>query len=117
MRAVDAIVERRIDEARQLGYFDDLEGAGKPIPDLDTPRSDGWWAERYAKKERHQLLREELITVVRRALPAIRRGADADGVADLNARIDGYNRITTVTALPPVDLHQAWEPYRTAADR
>ena len=113
MRAVDAIVERRIEEARQLGYFDNLPGTGKPIPDLDTQRTAGWWGERFAKRERHHLLREELVASVRRALPALQRADGADQAAqltELNARIAGYNRITTVTPLPMVEVDVHWAP-------
>lgn len=99
MRAVDAIVERRVREAREAGYFDDLAGAGKPIPDLDQERPAGWWAERFVKQERHKVLREELLDSIRRARPRLQRldaGDRASEIALLNERIDGFNRITTV---------------------
>ena len=113
MRAVDAIVERKVAEARENGYFDNLPGAGKPIADLDTQRQAGWWGERFAKQERHQMLRDELAGSIRRAIPAMQRATGDDRMAllaDLNTRIDGYNRITTVTPLPHVDAATAWQP-------
>ena len=113
MRAVDAIVERKIAEARENGYFDNLPGAGKPIADLDVQRPAGWWGERFAKQERHQMLRDELARSIRQGIPAMQRatGADqADRVADLNARIDGYNRITTVAPLPRLEASTVWQP-------
>ncbi len=113
MRAVDAIVERKVAEARENGYFDNLPGAGKPIADLDTQRAAGWWGERFAKRERHQMLRDELARSVRQAIPAMQRATgdeQAKRVDELNARIDGYNRITTVTPLPRVLATEAWQP-------
>ena len=114
VRAIDDIVERKVREARDAGYFDDLPGAGKPIPDLDDRREPGWWGERFVRRERHQLLREELVSSVRRALPALQRSAAADradGVDRLNERIAGYNRVTTVAPLPLVDrATAAWSP-------
>ncbi len=38
--------------AREEGLFDNLAGAGKPIPDLDQERPPGWWAERWVEQER-----------------------------------------------------------------
>ena len=114
MRAVDAIVERKVAEARENGYFDNLPGAGKPIADLDEQRPAGWWGERFAKQERHQMLRDELVRSVRQAIPAMQRATGADQVAqlaELNTRIDGYNRITTVTPLPRLYATSAWQPW------
>lgn len=113
MRAVDAIVERKIAAAREDGYFDNLPGAGKPIADLGEHRPAGWWGERFAKKERHQMLRDELAHSIRRSIPAMQRAAGDDQaarVAEMNARIDGYNRITTVTPLPRVEATVVWQP-------
>ena len=113
MRAVDAIVERKIAAARENGYFDNLPGAGKPIADLDVQRAAGWWGERFAKRERHQMLRDELAHSTRRSIPAMQRATGDDQVAqlaELNTRIDGYNRITTVTPLPRVQATIVWQP-------
>jgi len=49
--AIEAIVERRIAEARAAGAFDRLAGAGSPIPDLDRPREPGWWTRRFVEEE------------------------------------------------------------------
>ncbi len=48
----ESIAERRIRAAREEGLFDNLAGAGKPIPDLDQERPPGWWAERWVEQER-----------------------------------------------------------------
>jgi hypothetical protein len=45
------LVERRIQEAIARGEFDDLPGAGKPIPDLDEPVDELWWVRRWMKRE------------------------------------------------------------------
>jgi hypothetical protein len=44
-------VERKIREAAERGAFDNLPGAGKPIPDLDTPHDELWWIKRKLREE------------------------------------------------------------------
>jgi len=39
-------VERQIHEAMEWGEFDDLPGAGRPIPDLGAGYDPAWWAKR-----------------------------------------------------------------------
>lgn len=43
-------VDRAIREAREQGAFDNLPGAGKPLPGLDGDDPD-WWVRRYAERE------------------------------------------------------------------
>jgi hypothetical protein len=44
-------IDRQIREATERGDFDDLPGAGKPIPDLDQPYDEMWWAKRKLRSE------------------------------------------------------------------
>ena len=44
-------VERQIREATERGAFDDLPGAGKPIPGLDRPFTAERWAVEWARRE------------------------------------------------------------------
>lgn len=46
-RWVDLEVQRAIER----GDFDDLPGAGKPIPDLDTTHDPDWWIKRLIDRE------------------------------------------------------------------
>ncbi|GEK79724.1 DnaJ family domain-containing protein [Agrococcus baldri] len=48
-----AIVETALQQAIRQGQFDDLPGAGKPIPGLDAPYDPEWWIKQ--KIEREQL--------------------------------------------------------------
>jgi hypothetical protein len=43
--------ERQIREARERGAFDDLPGAGRPIPGLDKPWSAERWVTDLARRE------------------------------------------------------------------
>lgn len=44
-------VDRQIREAQERGEFDDLPGAGKPLPGLDRPRHELWWIRQKLKDE------------------------------------------------------------------
>lgn len=95
----ESIADRRIRAARKAGLFDDLPGAGKPIPDLDRERPPGWWAARLVRRERSVLRAEELDRELRTAVPRLWRSETEDlvrtQVEELNERIDEYNRTTT----------------------
>ena len=44
-------VERQIREAQERGEFDNLRGAGKPLPDLHRPHDELWWVRKKLKEE------------------------------------------------------------------
>lgn len=44
-------VDRQIREAQERGEFDDLPGAGKPLPDLHRPYDELWWVRRKLREE------------------------------------------------------------------
>jgi hypothetical protein len=101
-------VERRIREATERGEFDNLPGAGKPIPDLDKPHDELWWV-------RQKLRREDLaylpptIALRKQAEEALQAAAEAASeaevrriVADINAKIVEGNR--KAASGPPLNL-------------
>jgi hypothetical protein len=45
-------IDRQVREATERGEFDDLAGAGQPIPDLDKPFDELWWVESINEKIR-----------------------------------------------------------------
>lgn len=49
-------IDAQIREAQEKGEFDDLPGAGKPIPDIDRPYDENWWIKRKLKQENVSLL-------------------------------------------------------------
>ena len=112
----ESIADRRIRDARAAGLFDDLPGAGKPIPDLDRIRPPGWWATQLVKRERSIIKAEELEEELRSAMPGLWRSRSAAAVRakvdELNLCIDNYNQITTWdrrTRLDTVDMVRRWE--------
>jgi hypothetical protein len=60
--AWESFVDRRIREAEEAGQFDNLPGAGQPIPGIDDPPDDNWWIK--------QKLRDEGLSVLPPVLEA-----------------------------------------------
>ena len=50
-RVTELIANNRIAQAMEEGKFDDLPGAGKPIPDIDEPYDPNWWVKQWIRRE------------------------------------------------------------------
>ena len=61
-RYIPSLADRRIREAMEKGEFDDLPGAGKPIPDLEDGYDPEWWTKQWVKRQ--GLSREELTALL-----------------------------------------------------
>ena len=101
-------VERKIREAAERGAFDNLPGAGKPIPDLDKPHDELWWIKRKLRDEQLATL-PPTIALRKEAeealLAAARAGSEEQVrriVAEINARIVEGNR--KAASGPPLNL-------------
>jgi hypothetical protein len=44
-------IDRQVREATERGEFDDLPGAGQPIPNLDRPFDELWWVKDKLRRE------------------------------------------------------------------
>ena len=101
------------------GEFDQLPGAGKPIPDLGLDDDPGWWVKKWVERER---VRDQLREAgSRRDEAVIRARADRDAaaarrrleaaeaeVAAVNARLPEGDR------LPALDIERALTGNRRA---
>jgi hypothetical protein len=101
-------VERQLREAAERGAFDDLPGAGKPIPDLDKPHDELWWVKQKLRRENFSYL-PPTIALRKQAEEALeaasRAGSEAEVrriVADINAKIIEGNR--KAASGPPLNL-------------
>lgn len=74
-----AIVETAIQQAIRRGEFDDLPGAGKPIPGLDGTHDPDWWI-------KQKIEREQLSGL---GPPALLLRVEA---RELDERLDGFGR-------------------------
>lgn len=49
---MESVVEQRIREAMERGEFDDLPGAGKPLPTAGEPYDEMWWVKKFIARGR-----------------------------------------------------------------
>ncbi|WP_020387798.1 DUF1992 domain-containing protein [Kribbella catacumbae] len=107
-------VEAQIKRAQAQGEFDDLAGAGKPLPKLADPHDPDWWVKDFIRREKIETdallppsvqLRKEKQAIqdklaVLRTEPEVR-----DYLQDLNRRILLQIRDATGIVVPvgPVD--------------
>jgi hypothetical protein len=101
-------VERQLREAAERGAFDDLPGAGKPIPDLDKPHDELWWVKQKLRRENFSYL-PPTIALRKQAEEALEAAALAGSeeevrriVAGINAKIIEANR--KAASGPPLNL-------------
>ena len=91
-------IDRQVHQARKRGAFDDLPGAGRPIPDLDKPFDQQWWVKDKLRREDLSYMSPSvaLRKEVHDALQAAREaGSEAEVrkiVADINEKIREANR-------------------------
>jgi len=116
-------VEAQIRVAREQGAFDNLPGAGKPLPNLDLGNDPLWWVKQFVQRERVSMLPPslELLRKVEKELAAIGELPDEaavrERIAALNAEIAKVN--ATVVEGPPtrlgmLDVDQAVARWRRA---
>ncbi len=119
-----ALAERLIREAQERGEFDQLEGMGKPLPDLDDPPDELWWIKKKLKREGLGVTPEALLVQGARdklleELPSI--GSEGElriRLAALNARIAHFNSrvtsgpMTTTMMVDADELVARWRKQR-----
>ncbi|WP_456694703.1 DnaJ family domain-containing protein [Aeromicrobium sp. P5_D10] len=78
-------VDMQIEQAMRDGEFDNLPGAGKPIPGIDRPHDPDWWLKRLIERER--------LSVLPPALALRVEDAELDDVLDRESTPDGVRRV------------------------
>jgi DnaJ-like protein len=123
----ESFTERQIREAQEAGEFEALEGAGRPLQDLDEPYDEYWWVKRKLRREQLSFVPDAI--AIRREAEALLEalaGAPTEEEArallvELNARIARTNAATVTgppTTLAPLDLEDALRRYwRERRDR
>ncbi|MFB9238245.1 DUF1992 domain-containing protein [Plantactinospora siamensis] len=124
---LESVIEAQIRRAQERGEFDNLPGAGKPIPRTDSPDDDLWWVKDWVRRE--GLPAESLLpTSLRLARQVERLPDELDRLADepavraavteLNDEIAAWLRTPwgPPVALRPVEVEVAvseWRARRT----
>lgn len=118
-------VDRQIREASERGEFENLRGAGRPIPGLDGPHDDLWWVKQKLRREQVSWLPPSLV-VRKQAEDAIAAVARAGSEAKVRRIVEELNEkireaIRSPSDGPPVDLvpfdvERVVERWRSARD-
>ena len=101
-------IDRQIRAAEERGAFDDLPGAGKPLPGLGRPHDEMWWVTQKLRRENVSLMPPSLALRkeaedARAAAVAAASDAEAGRIVDeINDKID--EAIRTAPAGPPLNL-------------
>ena len=98
-------VERQIRAAQERGAFDDLPGAGKPIPDLDRPMTTADWAVEWARRSEADLTAAlPLSLALRREREDLLALAAQQGSAEqVRTLVEGFNARLRAAYLRPSD--------------
>ena len=106
--AFETWVERQIREAQERGEFDNLPGAGKPIPGIGEPDDEHWWVRQKLRRENLSYLPPTL--ALRKEVEQVLAGvADAPSEAAVRHMVDQVNQkiaaaIRTPPQGPPLNL-------------
>ncbi len=124
-------IEKQIREAQERGEFDNLPGAGKPLPDAGREYEEDWWVKDWLRREGAGSaalpptlrLRREAEDLEELADRRTSEAAVRELVADLNEQIRKA-RVGLMdgppTLLPPVDADavvRRWRERRARASR
>ncbi|MFC5813944.1 MULTISPECIES: J-domain-containing protein [Nonomuraea] len=102
-------VDRQIREAMERGEFDDLPGAGKPIPGLDRPYDEMWWIKQKVRAEGLSMPLPPTLQLRKDAEEALRLAEGARTEAELRRIVGEINdrireAIRTGLSGPPLNL-------------
>lgn len=83
-------VERKIRESMERGDFDNLPGAGQPIPDLARPYDELWWLRKKLRDEKLSI--DPPIMVLRKELDeTLKRIGAARSEAEVRRLVEAIN--------------------------
>jgi hypothetical protein len=124
----ESVVDRQIREARERGDFDDLPGAGKPLPGFGEAYDEDWWLKDLIRREHLTgmlpptlALRKEVEDVAETVAAKKRESAVREYLADLNRRIGNAQRglldgpPVTIPTLDVETVVRAWRRRRAGS--
>jgi hypothetical protein len=122
MAGYESWIDRQIREAQERGEFDNLRGAGQPIPGLGGREDENWWVKGLLERENLRpplpgslLLRKETVEIADTVADCVTEDQVREIVRDLNTRIlnarrrgiDGPNIV-----IPNVDVDRVVHEWR-----
>ncbi|MFD8493003.1 DUF1992 domain-containing protein [Amycolatopsis sp. NPDC059657] len=120
----ESFIDKQIREAIERGEFDDLPGAGKPLPGLDKPHDEQWWIKGYLRREgltadallpESLQLRKEIERLPETVRAFGREDEVREHVTQLNRRIAEWLRTPSPPHVPlgPVDVDAVTDQWRS----
>jgi hypothetical protein len=94
-------IDKQIREATERGEFDNLPGAGKPLPGAHQPYDEHWWLKDYLRREGESTdallptplqLRKEIQQLPETVRTLPNEQAARDAVAEVNERVRAWWR-------------------------
>ena len=119
--AWESWIDRQVREAEERGEFEDLPGAGKPIPGLDKPFDELWWVKDKLRREGltymppSVALRKEANDALAAASRANSEAEVRKIISEINEKIREANRKGIVgppLMLVPYDVEQVVREWR-----
>lgn len=124
----ESVLDRQVREAQERGAFDDLPGAGRPLPGLDGPDDELWWVRGWIRREGLSTdallppslqLRKEVDALPETLRQLATEEAVRQVVRELNARIVAFLRAPSGprVRIGRVDADRAVRQWRRARGR
>ena len=120
-------VERQVREAIERGEFDNLPGAGRPLPGINGREDDNWWVKSLLEREQLPMplptslaLRREVADLPQTLADVPDERTVRDIIEDLNRRIrDSHRRRVDgpPIVVKPVDVEQTVTDWRRSKPR
>lgn len=124
----EAAAEAQIRAAQERGEFDDLPGAGKPLPGRNLPYDESWWIKSFLEREQIPgdlllptplLLRRRIEKVPDEVRDLPTEASVRAYVGDLNRQVLAWLRNPTgpKVAVRPVDVDEVVRGWRAERER
>ena len=120
-------VERQVREAIERGEFDNLPGAGRPLPGINGREDENWWVKSLLEREQLPMplptalaLRREVADLPQTLADVPDERTVRDIIEDLNQRIrDSHRRRVDGPpgVVKPVDVEQTVTDWRRSRSR
>jgi hypothetical protein len=120
-------VERQVREAIERGEFDNLPGAGRPLPSINGREDENWWVKGLLEREQLPMplptslaLRREVADLPQTLADVPDEPTARDIIEDLNRRIrDSHRRQVDgpPIVVKPVDVEQTVTDWRRSRSR
>jgi hypothetical protein len=120
-------VERQVREAIERGEFDNLPGAGRPLPGINGREDENWWVKGLLEREQLPMplptslaLRREVADLPQTLADVPDEPTVRDIIEDLNRRIrDSHRRRVDgpPIVVKPVDVEQTVTDWRRSRSR